>query len=95
MKLSEKIRVPLQEPVDHPLRRFGNSIVVLRQVIPSETLTASDAVKDLAPAGDAGKEATVPKKKAKRSNADKGVVIISDNPSGPPLDDVSFLLVLL
>ena len=61
----------------------------------SKTLTASDAVKDLAPAADADKEATVLKKKAKKSNADKGVVIISDNPSGPPLDDVSFLFLLV
>ena len=57
----------------------------------SKTLTASDAVKDSAPATGTGKETTVLKKKAKRSNADKGIVIISDNPSGPPLDDVSFL----
>ena len=58
----------------------------------SKTLTAPDAVKDSAPSAGTGKEATVPKKKAKKSSADKGVVIISDNPSGPPLDDVSFLL---
>ena len=57
----------------------------------SKTLTAPDAVKDSAPSAGTGKETTVPKKKAKKSNADKGVVIISDNPSGPPLDDVSFL----
>ena len=61
----------------------------------SKTLTASDAVKDSAPAIDTGKETTVPKKKAKKSNADKGVVIISDNPSGPPFDDVSSLLRVL
>ena len=58
----------------------------------SKTLTAPDAVKDSAPSAGTGKETTVPKKKAKKSSADKGVVIISDNPSGPPLDDVSFLL---
>ena len=57
----------------------------------SKTLTTPDAVKDSAPSAGTGKETTVPKKKAKKSNADKGVVIISDNPSGPPLDDVSFL----
>ena len=57
----------------------------------SKTLTAPDAVKDSAPSAGTGKESTVPKKKAKKSNADKGVIIISDNPSGPPLDDVSFL----
>ena len=57
----------------------------------SKTLTAPDAVKDSAPTAGTGKETTVPKKKAKKSSADKGVVIISDNPSGPPLDDVSFL----
>ena len=57
----------------------------------SKTLTASDAVKDSAPAIGTGKETTVPKKRAKKNNADKGVVIISDNPAGPPLDDVSFL----
>ena len=60
----------------------------------SKTLTASDAVKDSAPATGTSKETTVPKKRAKKNNADKGVVIISDNPSGPPLDDVSFLCVL-
>ena len=59
----------------------------------SKTLTASDAVKDSAPAIGTGKETTVPKKKAKKSNTDKGVVIISDNPSGPPFDDVSSLCV--
>ena len=59
----------------------------------SKTLTASDAVKDSAPATGIGKDTTVPKKRAKRSSADKGIVIISDNPSGPPLDDVSFLRV--
>ena len=57
----------------------------------SKTLTAPDAVKDSAPSAGTGTETTVPKKKAKKSNADKGVVIVSDNPSGPPLDDVSFL----
>ena len=56
-----------------------------------KTLTAPDAVKDSAPSAGTGKEATMPKKKAKKNSADKGVVIISDNPSGPPLDDVSFL----
>ena len=57
----------------------------------SKTLTAPDAVKDSAPSAGAGKATTAPKKKAKKSNADKGVVIVSDNPSGPPMDDVSFL----
>ena len=56
----------------------------------SKTLTAPDAVKDSAPSAGTGKEATVPKKKAKKSSADKGVVTISNNPSGPPMDDVSF-----
>ena len=54
-------------------------------------MTASDAIKDSTPATGTGKETTVPKKKPKKTNADKGIVIISDNPSGPPLDDVSFL----
>ena len=57
----------------------------------SKTLTTSDAVKDSAPTTGTGKETTVPKKRAKKNNADKGVVIISDNPSGPPLDDVSVI----
>ena len=57
----------------------------------SKTLTASDVAKDSTPAADTGKETTVPKKRSKKTNADKGIVIISDNPSGPPLDDVSFL----
>ena len=57
----------------------------------SKTLTAPDAIKDSAPPASTGKGTTMPKKKAKKSSADKGVVIISDNPSGPPLDDVSFL----
>ena len=56
----------------------------------SKTLTAPEAAKDSAPSAGTGKESAVPKKKAKKSNADKGVVIISDNPSGPPMDDVSF-----
>ena len=60
----------------------------------SKTLTAPDAVKVSAPSVGTGKETIVPKKKAKKSNADKGVVIVSDNPSGPPLDDVSFLRIL-
>ena len=50
----------------------------------SKTLTASDAVKGSAPVSGTGKETTVPKKKPKKTNADKGVVIISDNLSGPP-----------
>ena len=58
----------------------------------SNTLTAPDAPKDAAPSAGTGNVTTVPKKKAKKSNADKGVVIISDNPSGPPLDDVSLHL---
>ena len=60
----------------------------------SKTLTAPEAVKDSTPSAGTGKETTVPKKKAKKSNADKGVVIVSDNPSGPPLDDISFLRIL-
>ena len=59
----------------------------------SKTLTAPETAKDSAPAG-TGKESAVPKKKAKKSNADKGVVITSDNPSGPPMDDVSFVMIL-
>ena len=55
----------------------------------SRTLTAPDASKDAAPSAGTGNVTPVPKKKAKKTNADKGVVIISDNPSGPPLDDVS------
>ena len=61
----------------------------------SKTLTAPEAAKDSAPSAGTGKETTVPKKKAKKNNADKGVVSVSDNPSGPPLDDVSFFLLLL
>ena len=57
----------------------------------SKTLTASDAVKSSAPVTGTAKETTVPKKKTKKNNADKGVVIISDNPLGPPMDDVCFL----
>ena len=36
------------------------------------------------------KTAPVPKKKLKKADANKGIAI-SDNPSGPPMDDVSFL----
>ena len=39
--------------------------------------------------GDAEKTAPAPKKKLKKAAANKGIAI-SDNPSGPPLDDVSF-----
>ena len=56
----------------------------------SKVLAAHEAAKNSTLATDAGKAAPVPKKKLKKSNADKGI-IISDNPSGPPLDDVSFL----
>ena len=47
-------------------------------------------VKDLAFDVGTEKTAPVPKKKLKRANANKGIAI-SDNPSGPPMDDVNFL----
>ena len=56
----------------------------------SKALTSSELVKDMALDVDVEKTAPVAKKKLKKTNANKGIAI-SDNPSGPPMDDVSFL----
>ena len=58
----------------------------------SKALTTSDVVKDATITAELEKETPLPKKKKrKKVNANKGIVI-SDNPSGPPLEDVSLFL---
>ena len=52
------------------------------------TLTTSQVEKDPTPTVPLSKETQAPMKKKTRSNAGKGVMN-SDNPSGPPLEDVS------
>ena len=54
----------------------------------SKALDTSEMVKDLTPTAQLAKEAQMPMSKKPKSNANKGIMI-SDNPSGPPLKDVS------
>jgi hypothetical protein len=55
----------------------------------SKVVTSSEMVKEVALDVVTEKTTPVPKK-LKKTNADKGIAI-SDNPSGPPMDDVKFL----
>ena len=60
----------------------------------SKAVTSSEMVKETALGIDTEKTAPVPKKKLKRGDANKGIAI-SDNPSGPPMDDVSVFFACL